>query len=141
MTEGHTASPEDLAFARSLETYELAPEAFDHAAHVRLAYVYLCESPVDSAAERMKDSLLGYLDHLGVGHGKYHETITRAWIMAVSHFMNECSRCQSAADFMSRNPSLLNSRIMLTHYSAHVLFSAKARQEFVHPDISPIPQH
>lgn len=141
MTEGHTASPEDLAFARSLEAYGIAPEAFDHAAHVRLAYIYLCESSVDSAAERMKATLLGYLDHLGVGHGKYHETITRAWIMAVSHFMHECSRCQSAADFMSRNPRLLDSRIMLTHYSADVLFSAKARQEYLHPDISPIPGH
>lgn len=128
MTEGYTASPEDLAFARSLEAYGIAPEAFDHAAHVRLAYIYLCESSVDSAAERMKATLLGYLDHLGVGHGKYHETITRAWIMAVSHFM-------------SRNPRLLDSRIMLTHYSADVLFSAKARQEYLHPDVSPIPGH
>jgi hypothetical protein len=76
----------------------------------------------------MKATLLGYLDHLGVGHGKYHETITRAWIMAVSHFM-------------SRNPRLLDSRIMLTHYSADVLFSAKARQEYLHPDVSPIPGH
>ena len=141
MTEGHTASPEDLAFALGPWVSGRAGEGWEQPARVRSAYVYLHGSPVDSDADRRTDALVGYIDQLGVGHGKYHETITRAWIMAVSHFMNECSRCQSAADFMSRNPSLLNSRIMLTHYSAHVLFSAKARQEFVHPDISPIPKH
>jgi hypothetical protein len=39
------------------------------------------------------------------------------------------------------NPALLDSKIMLTHYSATVLFSAEARGEFVEPDISPIPRY
>ena len=46
----------------------------------------------------------------------------------------------SAADFIARNPELLDSRIMLTHYSASVLFSADARECFVEPDLDPIPQ-
>ena len=41
--------------------------------------------------------------------------------------------------FMADNPALLDSRIMLTHYSAATLFSPEAQQSFVPPDIQPIP--
>jgi ketosteroid isomerase-like protein len=107
---------------------------------VRLAYVYLCGHPIDAAVERMKASLLAFLAHLGVDPGKYHETITRAWIMAVDHFMQRSGGSyDSAASFMQANPVLLDSKIMLTHYSAEVLFSPEARRSFVQPDIQPIP--
>ena len=137
----HRTSSEDLAFVRAFEACQLASEAFDHAAHVRLAYIYLCENPVEMAAGRMKAALLTFLAYLGVDQGKYHETMTRAWIMAVSHFMNESVPCESATDFMTKNPRLLDSKIMLKHYSAEVLFSPRARQAFVQPDVRPIPKH
>jgi hypothetical protein len=138
----HAISREDREFARAFEARAVAPERFDHAAHVRLAYIYLCESPVEAAAERMKSALLGFLAHLGLGATKYHETITRAWVMAVAHFMARSEAPgDSAAAFMQANPELLDSRIMLTHYSAEVLFSPEARQVFVEPDIQAIPRH
>lgn len=137
----HATSSEDRAFLVAFEAHEVAPEAFDHAAHVRLAYIYLCEHSVDAAVLRMKDALLAFLTHLGVDQGKYHETITRAWIMAVSHFMNESAPCESASAFMACNPRLLDRNIMLRHYSAEVLFSPEARKAFVHPNIKPIPEH
>ena len=137
----HTTAPEDREFLDAFEACEVAPEAFDHAAHVRLAYIYLCGHSVESAVLCMKDALLAFLTHLGVGHGKYHETITRAWIMAVAHFMNESIPCDSAATFMARNPRLLDSKIMLSHYSAEVLFSPEARQTFVQPNVQAIPEH
>jgi hypothetical protein len=87
----------------------------------------------------MKASLLAFLAHLGVDAGKYHETITRAWIMAVHHFMSHSTRHECAASFMEANPVLLDSKIMLTHYSAEVLFSPEARRSFVRPDIQSIP--
>jgi hypothetical protein len=89
----------------------------------------------------MKDALLAFLTHVGVGYAKYHETITRSWMMAVAHFMSESPPCDSAATFMASNPRLLDSRIMLTHYSPEVLFSPEARQTFVQPDLQPIPEH
>ena len=136
----HTMSPDDRRFLEAFEACNIAPEAFDHPAHVRLAYIYLCEHAVDAAVVRMKDALLGFLAHNGIDPGKYHETITRAWVMAVAHFMHESSPCDSAATFMARNPRLLDSQIMLKHYSAEVLFSPAARREFVQPDVRPIPE-
>lgn len=136
----HQASPDDLDFLRDFEACRVSPKDFDHAAHVRLAYIYLCEHSVEAATERMKEALLRFLGHLGVGPGKYHETITRAWIMAVAHFMRRSEPCASADAFMAGSPQLLDSKIMLTHYSAELLFSPEARASFVAPDIQEIPK-
>jgi len=135
----HHISPEDDRFRSAFEALQIEPGEFDHAAHVRLAYVYLCEGSVESAVGRMKGALLAFLSHLGVGDSKYHETITRAWVMAVDHFMNQTEACSSCADLIRINPQLLDSKIMLTHYSADVLFSPAARKAFVEPNIQSIP--
>jgi hypothetical protein len=139
VTRTQRASPADLEFRRAFEACDVAPQVFDHAAHVRLAYINLCDESVDGATERMKTALLAFLAHIGVDAGKYHETITRAWIMAVQHFITRSPNHDSAASFMAAHPELLDSRIMLTHYSAAVLFSPEARQSFVAPDIQSIP--
>jgi len=136
----HTAASDDREFARAFEAGLVPPEALDHAAHVRLAYVYLCGHSVDAAFERMREALLAFLARLGIGAGKYHETVTRAWILAVAHFMAESKPCDSASAFLAANPRLLDGEIMLAHYSAEVLFSPGARQAFVRPDIRPIPE-
>jgi RimJ/RimL family protein N-acetyltransferase len=139
-TMEHRLSREDLAFRRAFEACQTAPADFDHAAHVRLAYSYLCENSLEESVQRMKSSLMAFLRHYGIGESKYHETLTRAWIMAVNHFMQQSSAsADSAASFIASNSQLLDSKIMLTHYSAEVLFSAAARQAFVQPDIQSIP--
>jgi hypothetical protein len=137
----HAISEDDTLFQRTFEALEVAPSAFDHAAHVRLAYVYLCQYPAAEAAERMKSSLLAFVDHVGVGRSKFHETITQAWILAVRHFMELSPDSASAAEFLAANPRLLDARIMLRHYSAELLFSHEARAAYVPPDIAPIPEH
>src|SRR3546814_10321974 len=100
----HQASLGDLEFKRRFEACETLAAEFDHAAHVRLAYVYLCGHSTDAAAGKMKAALLAFLAHLGVGQAKYHETITRAWVLAVDHFMTRSpTACPSASDFMQAN--------------------------------------
>lgn len=68
------------------------------------------------------------------------ETVTRAWVMAVRHFMELVSSSSSAESFMRFDPRMLDSGIMLTHYSASLLFSQEARERFVEPDLDPIPR-
>jgi hypothetical protein len=135
----HGASSEDVAFRCAFEACEMSPTLFDHRAHLRLAYVYLCGDALEGAFEKMQASLLRFLGHLGAGETKYHATMTRAWIMAVNHFMAETAPCSSASSFLAANPALLNSCIMLRHYSAGSLFSSDARQSFVQPDLRPLP--
>lgn len=135
----HHISPDDDRFRSAFEALRVEQGEFDHSAHVRLAYVYLCEHDIEGAVARMKRALLAFLNHLGAGESKYHETITRAWVMAVDHFLNLGEACSSYADLIRLNPQLLDSKIMLTHYSADVLFSPAARQAFVEPNIQSIP--
>ena len=135
----HRASIEDQQFRLAFEAQQIEPAVFDHEAHVRLAYVYLCEDSVEGAAARMKAALLAFLARLGADLSKYHETITRAWIMAVDHFMNQSPPCTCCDDLVRLHPQLLDSGIMLTHYSTDLLFSAQARQGFVEPNIQSIP--
>jgi len=137
----HTASAEDALYRHSFETFKVPPSEFGHAAHVRLAYIHLCEASVEVAAERMKSSLLAFLEHFGIDKSKYHETMTWAWILAVRHFMEASPRSASSTEFIGVNGRLLDSRIMLKHYSAGLLFSHEARASFVSPDVAPIPEH
>ena len=135
----HEVSEEDRAFRSAFEACTIAPSQFNHEAHVRLAFIYLTEGDVDSAVQKMRDALLNFLQHNGVPLSKFHETLTRAWVLAVQHFMNR-STSTSAADFIAKNQQLLDSKIMLTHYSASVLFSTDARASFVEPNLDPIPR-
>lgn len=138
---GHVASAGDQRFRQDFESGRLAPSAFDHRAHVRLAYVYLAERDTEGAVERMRDGLRAFLAHHGIDPAKYHETMTRAWILAVRHFMERSPQAESADDFIDGNPRLLDGKIMLTHYSAGLLFSPDARARFVEPDLDDIPRH
>lgn len=135
----HAVSEADRAFRRDFEACRVTPDEFTHEAHVRLAYVYLAEHDVDGAVDRVRDALVRFIAHSGVPASKYHETLTRAWVLAVRHFMNRSSHA-SAAEFIAANSELLDAKIMLTHYTAGVLFSAGARAAWIEPDLEPIPQ-
>jgi hypothetical protein len=137
----HELSSSDREFRMAFEAGAFAPADFSHRAHVRLGYVYLADSDVDLALERMRAALVSFLSHHGIPASKYHETLTRAWILAVHHFMHRSPEASSADDFIDRNTPLLDPKNMLTHYSAGLLFSDAARAEFVEPDLDPIPRH
>jgi hypothetical protein len=135
----HALSPEDRRFRTAFEACRVAPQRFDHRAHLRLAYTYLAERDTETALGLMRTALLAFLRHHGVDSAKYHETLTRAWMLAVRHYMERTPACPSADAFIEAHPAMLDARIMLTHYSAEVLFSAEARSRFVAPNLDPIP--
>jgi hypothetical protein len=139
----HLVTNEDQEFKNQVENCEFPVPQFDHGAHLRLAYVYLVQNnSTDESVQLMREALAGLLKHAGVDpSAKYHETLTEAWILAVHHFMNNTENSSSADDFIEQHPVMLDSKIMLTHYSAEILFSDEARQSFVEPNLDPIPRH
>lgn len=137
----HQLSAEDQGFRQAFEANAVAPAQFNHRGHLRLAYIYLAEHDADAAHDLMRRAILGFIAHHGVPVSKYNETLTRAWILAVRHFMEQTPNAVSSADFIDQNPRLLDSKIMLTHYSPGVLFSDDARAQFVAPDLEPIPAY
>ena len=138
----HTLSNNDLTFKHQVESCAFPVADFDHPAHIRLAYVYLSDNTTDQAVIRVRDTLTGLLRYVGIDPAeKYHETLTEAWVLAVHHFMNKTDSATSADEFIEKNPMLLDTRIMMTHYSAEVLFSDEARQAFIQPNLDPIPTY
>ena len=138
MPHDHAISRADLDFQRAFESCAIAPAAFDHEAHLRLAYVYLVEGGLEQAQAKMRAALIAFLRAHGLPPGKFHETLTRAWVLAVCHFMGR-SPSRSFGEFIANSAVLLDSRVMLTHYSPGTLFSEKARAAFVEPDLDGIP--
>ena len=134
-------SPEDHEFRVLFESCQFPPAEFHHRAHLRLAYVYLADNDTESAYQLMRDALQRFLTHHGIDLSKYHDTMTRAWILAVRHFMAATPDAASADDFIAQHPEMLDANIMMTHYSAELLFSDEARAKFVEPDLDPIPRY
>ena len=132
-------SQDDLDFRDAFEAGRVAPANFDHRAHLRLAYVYLCEGPVDAAMPHMRSALQRFLLRNGVPAAKYHETLTRSWLMAVAYFMDKATGAASFDSFLAQDDRLLDTHIMLTHYRKKTLFSDAARAAFVAPDLQSIP--
>lgn len=137
----HKLSMEDREFCVQFESFKVPPAEFDHRAHLRLAYVYLTEHDSETAYRMMRNALQSFLEYNGVDVSKYHDTMTRAWILAVRHFMELTASDESADSFIEQHPEMLDAKIMMTHYSAELLFSDEARAKFVEPDLDPIPRY
>ncbi len=131
-------SEEDRLFRAQVENCTLPEAEFDHRGHLRLAFVYSLECEAEAALVLMRSTLQRYLASLGADPAIYHETVTRAWMLAVQHFMRRSADCDSFEQFIANSGGLLETEIMLTHYSKERLFSREARAAFLPPDLSPI---
>ena len=121
---------DDRAFVAALESCMLPSEEFDHRAHVRLAWLYLSEQPLLEALSRFITSLKRYAGSLGAS-GKYHETITYAFIFLIHERM---AARQSATfdEFAGANADLFGP-ILEKYYPPETLASPLARTIFVLP--------
>lgn len=135
----HGIAADDRQFLADFESGGIAPAAFTHRSHLRLAYTILAAHDDESAIGKFRAALLGFVARHGIDPAKYHETLTRAWLMAVRHFMDRAGATGSFEEFIAREPRLLDSSIMMTHYSKERLSSPEARAGFMPPDREPIP--
>ena len=77
-------SRDDVELTRTLERCEVPNEGLPHASHLRVAWVYLCESAsLDQAVERMAATLRRFA--VSVGHAeKYSEPTTVFWMLQIA---------------------------------------------------------
>jgi hypothetical protein len=73
---------EILTLVDRLERCLLAKEEFHHRDHLTVAVVYLYASDLETAMDRMCNSLKRFAGHHGL-IGLYHETLTRFWLLQV----------------------------------------------------------
>ena len=127
----------DEAFARAFEQGGVTPAQFDHAAHVRVAWVYLRESAsLDEALSRMRAGIRVFAAAAGVPQ-KYHETITVLW-MRLLEDVRAAGASGELADVLRAHPALADKDLPLLYYSRERLFSDEARAAWVEPDRRPL---
>jgi hypothetical protein len=70
---------------------------------------------------------------------KYHHTVSQAWVELVAHHVAADPGCTDFEAFASRNPALLDKRLLGRHYQSSTLAAQQARHDWVEPDLLPFP--
>ena len=128
----------DEEFLAQFAALTLPPEQFNHAGHVRLAWLHLQRHDFDEAVRRTCAGIRAYATHLGAA-GKFHWTMTQA-LMHLLRAGGASERTLAWADFVEVNGALLGDargRVAL-HYSEGLLASEAAKAQFVAPDLAPL---
>jgi hypothetical protein len=110
-----------------------------HADHVRLAWLQIRDAGARRAAEGIADGLR----RLAVAHGvpgKYHHTVTYAWLRLVAAAIREAPELDTFDGFVAAFPDLLDPAALSAWYSQTVLGSDAAREHWVEPDLKPLPE-
>ena len=116
----------------------LPPAAFDHRGHVRVAWLILRQHPLDEAIEYVCAGIARYANHLGASQ-KFHRTMSEAFVRLIAR---SATRFDSWEAFVVGNPELMSNvrGVIARHYSPELIATARAREHFVSPDRSPLPQ-
>jgi len=134
----HTYKTEEeiAAVVQGFESCDTDKAAFKHQDHLTVAVCYLQELSVADATNKLRTALLRFVDHHGVDRKKYNETITVFWLEVVAEKLrsfplesSKVTKCNAVIEGLS------DAGLMLEYYSAELLFSNRARGEFVSPDL------
>ena len=133
-SEAFEIPPVDL---EEFESATLDPEAFDHPAHVFVAWRLLEQGDLPEATQRFTSALKRLTRRHGI-EGKYHETIS-CFYMALIAERRALQGRQDWPSFSDANPDLLMraGKLLESYYSTERLQSPLARRQFLLPDWAP----
>jgi hypothetical protein len=119
---------------RQFEALEIDPASFDHEAHVYVAWQYLADSELLEAIGRYRRALRRLTVKLGIP-GKYHETITWFYMIAVAE-RRQARPGDDWPSFKTSNADLFEpaGAFLRRYYSAGTIDSPVARKLFILPD-------
>src|SRR5262245_10210198 len=147
----------DDEFLTAFEECTFARKDWTHEAHVRMAWSYLRQCPLDEEVfERVRSGIKKLNAHfmalasLSVeaaaakpkdprGLDGYHDTITVAFVTVIASRMKPD---EDFPTFRDRNPDLFDRAFpaLLKHYSPQRLYSEEAKRAFIEPDLEPLPK-
>lgn len=138
MTNCFKSENEIDAIVRGFEDCTTASTDFPHHSHLVLATWYLQDGDISDALDKMRASILNFLKHYGIT-GKYNETITLFWIIAVERCLRTLPADLSLLDQANAVvESLGDSHLMFDYFSKELLWSGRAMREWVEPDLQPL---
>ena len=136
-TDDTCATRDDVLFPSiaDFENGTLDAAAFDHAAHVYVAWQLLNECSLADAIHRFTGGLRRLTVALGITD-KYHETISWFFIVLIAERKSMAADAQGFSQFAADNADLLthSKQLLANHYSTDRLWSPLARQQFLLPD-------
>jgi hypothetical protein len=119
----------------AFESCTLPGEAFHHADHVRMAWLYQERFPLLEALHRFDAALRRFAAHHGAPE-RYHATITLAYFFLIAERRERQPELATWEAFAAANGDLLRWRggVLERCYLPATLSSERARRVFVLPD-------
>lgn len=134
---------EDEQFLADFEECRLTHEQWRHKQHIKVAYLYLRRYPFETAMNRIRERIqaLNAVHQVpDLPDSGYHETVTQAWLRLVQLTLCEFGPAESSDEFYEQHPELSQHKNLRLFYSHDLIMSPKAKQEFVEPDLTPLPR-
>ena len=123
---------------RAFEACTLTKEEWTHEAHLTVGLYYVIHHPFGVAKNLMSDGICWLNDKHGTPNtdtSGYHETMTYFWLNAISEFVNSKANEREIVALANGMLDELSDRnLPLKRYSRELLFSPRARREYIEPD-------
>lgn len=126
---------EILAVVDGFENCTTEKGNFKHSDHLVVIVVFLNNSTVPQAIDRMRNALHRFIEHHQIDRQKYNETMTVFWTEMVANNLSTLNDSTLVAKCNSIVDTFTNSALALEYYSNDLLFSEAARESFVSPDL------
>jgi hypothetical protein len=122
----------------SFEACSFHPSEFRHYQHLAVALWYVRNLSFKEATDKVTSGIR----RLAETYGKsgYHETITLFWLRVVACFVADRENLTLPELANTLIDHCVEKNLISRHYSADLLASAKAKAEWVEPDLKPLPK-
>ena len=124
------------ALVAAFERGDLAPERWNHAAHLAVATWYLTHHPDPETG--IREGIMAYNAHQGIeqtAHGGYHDTLTRFLVAGMAAFLAALPRASLDARIEAVWTHFADFRgDVLAHYSRERIDGWPARMGWITPD-------
>lgn len=131
------------ALVDEFERGALPRAQWTHRAHLTVACWYLLCCQHEEAIDRVRLGIQSYNRKQGIvttENSGYHETMTLFWIRIVRHHFAQLNyKCPLVCLFNDVLLQYAAKDLPFTYYSRARLFSPEARQQWVEPDLQPLP--
>ncbi|AEM72062.1 hypothetical protein Murru_3041 [Allomuricauda ruestringensis DSM 13258] len=124
-------------FVHAFENGSFPPSQFNHAAHIKLAWIYLNQFDEETAISKTCKAIQNF-DKLHGDGTKFHTTLTVAAVKVVHHFKQK-SNATNFEEFITEFPRLITSfkELLFQHYGKDVIADPKAKTTYLEPDLLP----
>ena len=128
----------DDDFVTAFLSGSLPPTQFHHRDHLRLTWALVRLTGVEAAMKRITSGIRYFATQHGQAE-KYHETMTRFWVLLVGHIVAARPDITTFDEFLAAFPMLLEKDLPYRHWRRETMLSSDARAHWVEPDILALP--